>query len=39
MTMTPRRPDGDDSRRIGGGAAFPRNACPPIQGFRPRGHG
>jgi hypothetical protein len=40
MTMTPRRPDGDDSRRSGDGAVFPQNARPPIQGFRPRrGHG
>jgi hypothetical protein len=38
MTMTQRRPDADDSHRSGDGVVFPRNACPPIQGFRPRGH-
>jgi hypothetical protein len=39
MTMTHRCPDGEDSHRSGGGVVFPRNACPPTQGFRPRGHG
>jgi hypothetical protein len=33
------RPGGEDSHRSGDGAVFPRNACPPLQGFRPRGHG
>jgi hypothetical protein len=39
MTMTPRRPGGEDCHRSGNGVVFPQNVRPPTQGLRPRGHG